>query len=121
MWSHHGYKQSPFERLPILPQASEQEKDNEVCIIVLFAGAVGQREREHSVDSGRFKSLAREPETQPACMAGDISLKRNIDWPQRAPTPGSCVMCIISKNLCSSRAEPASKHGASRVVQLHLS
>lgn len=45
MWSHHGYKQSPFERLPILPQASEQEKDNEVCIMVLFAGAVGQRER----------------------------------------------------------------------------
>lgn len=121
MWSHHGYKQSPFERLPILPQASEQEKDNEVCIMVLFAGAVGQREGEHSVDSGRFKSLAREPETQPTCMAGDISLKRNIDWPQRASTPGRCVICIVSKNLCSSRAEPASKHGASLVVQLHFS
>lgn len=122
MWNHNGSKQSPFERLPILPQANEQEKGNEVCIMVLFVGMVRQRERKHSVDSGRFKSLAREPETQSTCMAGDIFLKGNIDWPQRVPTPGRCVMCIVLKNLCSTRAEPASKHGAgaSRVVQLHF-
>lgn len=99
MWNHSGYKPSPFERLPILPQANEQEKDNEVCIIVLFVGVDGQRGRKHSVGSGRFKSLAREPETQSTCMAGDISLKRIIDWPQRASTPGRYVMCIVSKNL----------------------
>lgn len=45
MWNHNGSKQSPFERLPILPQANEQEKGNEVCIMVLFVG-VGQTKRE---------------------------------------------------------------------------
>lgn len=27
---------SPFERLPILPQANEQDKHNEVCLTVLL-------------------------------------------------------------------------------------
>lgn len=26
MWNHNDYKHSPFERLPVLPQANEQEK-----------------------------------------------------------------------------------------------
>lgn len=74
MWNHDGYKHSPFERLPILPPANEQEKDNEVCIMVLLLGAVGHRDRRRSVYSSRFKSLAREPATQSTCMTGDIFL-----------------------------------------------
>lgn len=58
MWKCSGCTYGPFERLPILPRANEQGKHNEVCLVVLWAEQVGEREGKLGVY--KCSSLARE-------------------------------------------------------------
>lgn len=81
-WKRSGCTNGPFERLPIFPRANEQGKHNEVCLVVLWAEQVGEREGKLGVY--KCSSLARVSDACATRIASDTSFEKRFDWPSWA-------------------------------------